>query len=195
MQIIWNEQNSEKMYAINEEALFKVIRKKGRSINALLNMVEWVMILVNFGVSITLLIDAILDREGMLAFALAAAYFAYAIVAVYFRQRRQNLGEKFSDTILGELDKAIWQTDYMMRQGHNLFWWYLVPLALLAALYMAIQGDKWLWAGFSLALPIVTYFAMRWEYRKWHRPRRQELESLRETLMADFSDNIPDHEL
>jgi len=44
MQIIWNNQNQEKLYAINEAALHTQIKRKGKSISRNLDIVEMMMI-------------------------------------------------------------------------------------------------------------------------------------------------------
>jgi hypothetical protein len=48
-----------------------------------------------------------------------------------------------------------------------------------------LLNDKALWAvAFFLALVPATIFGSRWEANKWYRPKKRELEKLRETLLA-----------
>ncbi len=65
LQVIWNSQNHEKMYAINENVLHTYIKQKGKSINNLLNFFEFMLIGMNLAVGIWLTIES-LDNNPLL---------------------------------------------------------------------------------------------------------------------------------
>lgn len=184
MQVIWNAQNNEKLYAINEEAMHKRIRQKGRSVNRIVLFVESMLIGVNFAVGLLLLWDAIADNESRLQLVLAAVYVAFALIGLFRRITRRNAEVQFDNTMLGDVDKAIWQIDYLIAQGKLIIRWYLVPLVILfAALAIVESYPLWLWIVILGLLPF-GYYGGRWEINKWYLPKKRSLESLRETLTA-----------
>ncbi|MEZ4737361.1 MAG: hypothetical protein R3E79_60565 [Caldilineaceae bacterium] len=56
MKVIWDSQNEEKLYAINEDALYAQIKRKGKAVNRSLQRFEMVMIGVNVLVAIALIV-------------------------------------------------------------------------------------------------------------------------------------------
>lgn len=183
MQVIWNNQNNEKLYAINESAMYASIQRKGNSINFWIGFAEYMMIGVNIVIGIYLFYDMIIENEQGFGFVIPVMYVAYSILGIFFRLRRRKNLVKFEETMLGELDKAIWQANYIIRQGHALLYWYLAPLSIVAFLKFILDGD-FLWGAAMLLLLPLTYYGMRWEYSKWHGPKKRELESLRETILS-----------
>jgi membrane protein implicated in regulation of membrane protease activity len=183
MQVIWNSQNDEKLFAINEAAMHAHIKRKSKSTLVWLQRFEWMMIGVNFIVAIILTVDAIRDGGPNYQYVVSVMYLVYSIYGVYRRLTRRKGEVHFEETMLGELDKAIWRVEYLLKQGKFMMLWYMLPLILVAALSFALSGKSPLAiAAFLLLLP-ATYFGMRWEARKWHLPKKRDLESLRETLL------------
>lgn len=184
MQVIWNSQNNEKLFAINEDALHRQIRRKSGSVNHLLTLFEGIMVLSNLVAGGLLMADAVLGDGSTFQFVIAAVYLAYAIFAVFRRLWRRRIEVRFEETVVGELDKALWQIDYHIRQARSITWWYILPLALVIGGNFVLTG-KLLWAlVFLLVLVPISYFGTRWEINKWYVPKRRELEMLREAVLA-----------
>lgn len=185
LQVIWNNQNHEKMYAINENALHTYIKRKGQSIKHILNFFEFVLIGINLFVGIWLTIESLDNNNPSTQSILAVFYLAFAIYSFIRRLIRRKEEKPFDQTIVGELDKAIWRVDYLMRQGKNVIVWYLLPLALILGIMSFFDTKRLLPAfGMMLAATVVTYFGYRWENKKIHLPNRHNLETLREKLTA-----------
>lgn len=184
MQVIWNEQNSEKLYAIDELALSKMIGKKGRSVNWQVQFIEWVMILVNFGVGFFLLYDAITDQEHAIVWVLAILYIVFACYGVYQRYGRKQVEVEFDGSMVGEVDKVIYRTNYIIRQGYRVFWWYLVPIMIAYSILMATE-EEYLWLLFPVLFVPLIYFGIKWEMRKLHQPRKESLISIRKALLEE----------
>ena len=182
LQVIWNSQNNEKMYAINEEALHTYIQGKGRSINHLLNLFEFVLIGANLFGAVLLILGALDKSIPSPQFILSVFYLAFAIYGLIRRLMRRNEEKPFAHTLLGELDKAIWQIDYLQRQSRNMILWYLCPLTLIIG-GMSFFNPR-LFRAFVLLLFIipVAYIIQRWEFNKFHLPNKHNLEILREKL-------------
>ena len=182
MQVLWNSQSQEKLFAINESALHDTIKRKGRKIDNLLQMAEWFMIIVNLGVGVYLLMDGLRDYDMMIEYLMPAMYLAFAVFLLYRRIVRRQNEVHFEQTMMGDLDKAIWQVDYLIAQGRNMVLWYLLPLLVAALVVITLNsGDFWRWSWMILLVP-ATYFASNWETRKVYLPKKRELEALREKL-------------
>lgn len=184
MKIIWDSQNEEKLYAINESALYKQIERKGKSISRLVQRFEAVMIGTNILVAIALITVEFLNEGELYKYLLPSIYLAYAMLAIMWRQTRQQDDVSFEQTMLGEIDKAIWQINYLVRRSRQLILWYLMPLALVVG-GMTFYNDQPLFAlGVVLLMGLAGFFTERWEIRKIYLPKKQSLESLRATLLT-----------
>lgn len=185
MKIIWDSQNEEKLYAINEGALYAQIKRKGKSVGRLLRRFEVVIIGVNVLVALLLLAVALLNNSDIYDYLPSGIYLAYALLAFMWRRNRRHTDIHFTPTMLGELDKAIWQINYLIKRSRDLIFIYVLPLALF------FGAKLWLYDGqplFALAMVLVMgaagFATDRWEIRKCYLPQKESLESLRATLVA-----------
>ncbi|KAA3664421.1 MAG: hypothetical protein DWQ04_05785 [Chloroflexi bacterium] len=184
MQIIWNNQNEEKLYAINEAALHNQIRRKGKSITRKLDFVEMMMIFINLIASIFLGIDAVQDNQPLYAYILPGMYFVYALIGLARRLLRQQEEVHFESTLVGELDKALWQINYLIKQSRSMMVWYLLPLMLVAAITILINSGMGWTIGLIVIIVPLAYFGGNWKVNKFYLPKKRSLESLRETLLT-----------
>ncbi len=184
MKVIWDSQNGERLYAINESALYQQIKGKGKTIARLLRRFELVMIGVNILVGILLTGVAWLNGSAFYAYLLPMLYMGYALVAWLWRRGRRQQDVHFEPTMLGDLDKAIWRINYLIRRSHELMLWYLVPLTVAMAGYLLYEGSPF-FALATVAVMALSGFATdRWEIKRCYLPQKAALESLRSTLLA-----------
>jgi hypothetical protein len=135
-------------------------------------------------VGIALVVDLIHDSESGYRLVLPVTYLTFSAYALLRRLKRRANEVRFKPTILGELDKAIWQINYLIRQGQMVMIWYVLPL-VLALSVTVFYNQKPLWTLVpTLTLIPLFYFGVRWEINKWHIPKKRDLESLREKLIA-----------
>jgi uncharacterized RDD family membrane protein YckC len=183
MQVLWNSQEQERLFAINERALHATIQRKGRNVDRLLQIVEWLMIAVNLGVGIFLLVDGLRDYDMAIEYLMPVLYLGFFLYILYRRVARRREEATFAPTMMGDLDKAIWRLDYLINQGRTIVFWYLVPLMGAAFLVIYLNSGEFLpWAWMLLLIP-AAYFGSSWEARKFYLPKKRELEALREKLM------------
>lgn len=183
MKVIWDSQNNEPLYAIDQDALHKKIQSKGEKVNRTLNIVDWVMMGVNLFVGIFLIAINIANDSDPFDFLLPILYLFFFGIVIYRRFNRRQESVKFEPTIRGDLDHAIWQTDYLIRQGRSILVWYLFPLMAVASVTLVLNSD-WIWALGLIAVVLpLSYFGSRWEINKFYMPKKRELEALRETLI------------
>ena len=183
MKLIWDSQNNEPLYAINQEALYRQIQSKSRSITRLLDRKDLKMIVANLLVGILLIVVYWQDNEPGYEYVLPVAYLAFFVYALYRRFARHQEIVGFEKTILGELDKAIWQSEYLIKQSRTMVFWYLLPLLVLFGGIQILRGTWWLALLLIIVLLPLGYFGGQWEVNKHHLPKKRELETLRETLL------------
>jgi len=182
LQTIWDSQNDENLYTINEEALFAKVQQGSKSVNHKLNIYEWLMFLGNLIIGIVLFIDAIRGNGQTYEYVLPILYIFFSISILILRKMRKKEEVQFDLTMMGELDKAIWQIDHLIKRGRSMMVWYIFPLTLVLTITL-ILNSKPLWAlGMIAILLPLSYYSGRWEINKWYMPQKRELESLREEL-------------
>lgn len=182
LQVIWNSQNNEKMYVVNEGALHDYIKRKGRSINHTVNFFELILVSVNLFVGIWLTVESLDNNPWSNQLILAVFYLAFAVYGFIRRLVRRNEEKPFDSTILGELDRSLWRIDYLMQQGRFMLNWFLVPLTVMLGIMSLFDNRILLAFGMMVVVVIATYFGYRWEVRKIHQPKKRNLETLREKL-------------
>lgn len=182
LQTIWDSQNDDDLYIIDEEALYAQIQQKSKSVNHKLNVYERLMFLLNLSVGFVLFVDAIRDNARPYEYVLPAMYIIYSLGILILRRMRQEEEQQFELTILGELNKAIWQIDHLIKRGRSMMLWYTLPLMFVLIMTLLLNS-KPLWAlGMLLIVVPLSYFGGRWEINKWYLPKKVELALLREQL-------------
>jgi hypothetical protein len=185
MKIIWDSQNEEKLYAINESALYEQIKRKGKSVGQLLRRFDVVMIGVNVLVAVLLLVMARINDADTSDYLLSVVYLAYALVALGWRWSRRQEDIHFASTMLGELDKAIWQINYLIRRSRELIVVYMLPLTLLTGGKLLYEGEPLFALAIVFVMGSACFLTDRWDIKKCYLPQKQSLEALRATLAAE----------
>lgn len=184
IQDLWDRQNDEELFTIDETALHNAIKRKSKSVTRWLVLLEWMMIVVNIVVAVVLLVDAFREGGPDYQYVVVAMYVAYSLYAFVRHLNRRQEEVRFEETVLGELNRAIWRVDYLIRFGRYLPLWYLLPLALAGSVSLYLSSTSWWKAALLLLLVPASYVGARWEINKWHLPKKRALESLREQLLA-----------
>ena len=136
MQKIWDSQNQQTVYAINEDVLHKQIGRKSRDAGKQLIFFEWIMIISIIVVSILLLVDG----DGLGERVMAGAILLIPIYLLFTRQQRRREEKQFEPSVIGELDKAIWQTDYLMNKLETILWWHILPFTVAMVITIYFQS-------------------------------------------------------
>ncbi len=191
MKVIWDSQNEEKLYAINEDALYAQIKRKGKSVNRSLQRFEMVMIGVNVLVAIALIVAEFPYNGDLYGLLLPNIYIAYAVLAMILRRARAQQERLFVQSMMGELDKAIWRANYLIKRSRELIWWYLLPLTILTAGEIFFNGQLLLAFAIVLVMGGVGVLGARWEVKQKYLPRKESLESLRITLQRAAAQGAP----
>lgn len=183
MKLIWDSQNNEPLFAINQEALHNRIQDKGQAVASSLNKIDMFMIAMNLVVGILLMMDTFFENGAIFEYVLPVLYLFFFAYSIYRRYAHQQEVRHFAPTVLGDLDKALWQVNYLIKQSREMMWWYLLPTLLVASVTLTLNvGFVWALGLILLAGP-VAYFGGRWEVNKWYLPKKRELEALRQLLL------------
>ena len=176
------------MYTINETSMHNIIHAKNRKTDKLANLNEIGLILIAALTGLSLLVIFILD--GKLLNALISVLVLSSIGGYIWRRRQQRLKDaaRFDQTTLGLLDNALSNVKYMIRLNRSFTFWFLLP-AFLLVLYFMLQKESeiWKWVLILGCFPL-AFALVRLELKKFHLPKKRQLESLRDKLTEEVSE-------
>ncbi len=210
MKMIWDSQNREPLYAMNEGALHRVVQNRLQSWQRCLSL--------SFAVEITIgLLSGVvmLAYAGVLAFgnpawlikraggivtvsswdlaalvAAAVIWFYYGAYMMFVRGRQLRREEAFDSTLRGDIERALDHTDFQVATARNVVWWGIIPAwaagtLWVGALFHLKSAPMW---GYVLmgAVMLIAFIAVvigkQRSITNKFAPRRRELESLRAKL-------------
>jgi len=186
---IWDMQNNETLYAINEKALHHRILSKKRSAGHIANFSELLSIFVNAGIGLFILGMAIFSPGAHVFMYLMAAWmFMTTLYLIMTRIRRRKSENRFDRSMLGDLDHAISNATYQVRLSRIMLWNSL-PIGVLIPFGFWERGKLSVWIlVFMLIFFAFVYYAGGWEHRIYKRKKR-ELEALQKKLMSEEASN------
>lgn len=185
MQKIWDEQKGETMYAINESALHENISKKKTQASLRMNIVELSLMAINSVVGAVLLVDAIIDKEGIWDYSFSIIMLLTVLFLANFRNKRLKQEKTFDRSMLGELDHAISNSSRIVQISTIMIKFYLLPVGIFSITKMAVFGaasEKWL---LVIGAFVLAFFLVYYERKVCHIPRREKLIKLRDKLQND----------
>ncbi|AXY73855.1 hypothetical protein D3H65_07615 [Paraflavitalea soli] len=184
LQKIWDTQNQQSLYVINEQALHHRIQAKMRQGYHITNISEWLTIMVNLGAgSLILILFGIKNSGNISMYLLAAWMLATALFAMMNRIRRIKGNRRFDRSLQGDLQYAISLTTYQVHLSQILRW-NVLPVGVLTILGLWESGKPWWIAGCVLLFFALTWYASRWEH-SFYRNRKHSLETLQSKLSAN----------
>ncbi|HMG93895.1 MAG TPA: hypothetical protein VK589_27740 [Chryseolinea sp.] len=178
---VWDSQNNEPIYGINEKALHnRILAKKSQAFH-ITNVSELLAVVANFGGgSFMLAFSLYKESTNIFLYLLAAWMFVTGVYVLISRVRRLKDEGTFDRTVLGDLRHAIAVATYQVQLSF-LLRWNIVPIGILVILSVWDGGRSvWLAIGLIIFLFIANYFA-GWEHN-FYKSRRRELETLLEKL-------------
>lgn len=184
MKKIWDTQNNEPIYAIDEQALHRRVMKKNIGVKRMANINEWGMLIISLMLALFMFIEGTLDNEiykfpqGVI-FLIVAGY-------IYWDRKKRLKNEDQSDrTLLGDLEQAIRTINYSIKRQRNFLWWFLMPtaVAILINISFTFKGKSW-WVWFIvIAAFVFSYWLVKKELDCKILPKKEDLESLRKLLV------------
>jgi len=184
MRKIWDTQNNEPIYVLNEKALHNRILSKKNRVNWLANINEIGLIFIAVATS-SYLLNKHWGETNIYALLPTVALLLTGVYVMVSRLKRKSKVNQFDQSILGTIDHAISDADYLVNFSKTFVWWYILPVTIPVVLNMAMK-DTPLWTWFFVPTCfIVSYLLVRWELNRCHLPRKTALESLRNKLIQE----------
>jgi hypothetical protein len=186
MKKIWDEQNNENIYTINESELHRrVIRNKNR-VKRMIDKFEWTFLLVMFGVGLFATIKGILDNQlfhflDAFIFFLAAGYFYKSRLDRIKYEGQSNL------SLLGDLEQAMRSLDYHGKRHKNFIIWCILPMVcitLIQLVYTYNNKPWWLWI-IAFGSFVFADWSIKKELHCKILPKKEDLLHLRSLLLKD----------
>jgi hypothetical protein len=178
---IWDAQNDQPLYAINEKAMYNLILSKKKQAHHITNISELLLIFVNLGAGImTLAMNLFKQNVNISLYVLSAWMLATALYTLVRRNQRIKGDQQFDRSVSGDLSHAISMASYQVRIS-QIMRWNIVPIALFTLLGLW-EGGKPVWIVVIVLLFFaLTYYAGGWEHSIYKRKKR-ELEILQKKL-------------
>jgi len=188
MKKIWDEQNQQPLYAINEKALHNRIRSKKQSSKHISNFSEIFLIIANIAAAAIILITSFIKNSGNIyIYVLAGLMVVTAAFVFAGRIKRQKRGNTFDESMLGNLEHAISNATFQVRLS-QIMRWYVLPVGALTVLAIW-QNQTQIWILVLMLLFFgFTWIAGRWEHQIYVKKKR-ELETLRTKLTNENNEN------
>ena len=210
LKMIWDSQNQEPLYAMNEAALHNIVRRRNEEWTRCLACcfaTEITIGLICGGLMLVCAGVLALGNPGWLAalswikvtpsrwdiLALLAAggiWFYYSGYMFGARRRQQRRVEIFDSTLRGDLDRALAETDFRIAHARSIVWWGLVPVWVATTLWLAVfyrllamPAWSYVFIGATvLGSFVVVVSGKHKSITDRFEPRQRELESLRAKL-------------
>lgn len=184
MQVIWNQQHNEKLFAINETALFDKVKEKSKDANWVLNFFEAVIICVSVLVIYISLRQAQSQAEWIDEYIMAAVMFFVGMFPFISRIRRKQNETQFEPSMLGEVNKAISRVDHIISYCRSAVYWCIIPIVITRGGIFLYHGSYLFGIGYFAFCTLIA-IALQWERRGIHQPKKQDLEALKELITAE----------
>jgi hypothetical protein len=184
MKNVWDTQNNEPLYGINEKALHNRILSEKKKAFHITNISE-VISIIAYAVSGGFIIPFNLGKQGnnIFMYMLAAWMLASALCLLVSRLRRLNGVKLFDRSIRGDLTHAISVARYQVRIS-RLLRWNILPIGVLTMLVVWESGKSlWVLLGI-LVFFVLTIYASGWEHAIYKK-KIPGLEKLKEKLETE----------
>lgn len=185
MKKIWDSQNNETLYVVNEEVMHRAVKTRKKKASKLVGINEVGLILINLIVGSLQLYEGIIGGGDLWDILMGTFMFAVIGYIVYLRLSRKKEEEQFDRSMLGELDHAMHNTQSLMKIGRTMVWWYMAPIGVMVFSRLIVIGAAWHLFLLIAGLLLFGTFISQWEVRRCHSPRLHKLQELRNKLLEE----------
>jgi L-asparagine transporter-like permease len=183
LQKVWDKQNNEPLYVINEEALHRRIKAKKRAAAKKANWMEIILIGANL-LAGSMLLWAVLFKgkeHETFIYVMIPIMLLVPFYLLYKRTQRKKSENKFEHTLLGDIEHALSNASYTVTLSRT-SQLYFLSIAALTMLSLIFDKDASIASiiGISI-LFLLTLYASRWEHNFYVR-KKKELQNLKEKM-------------
>jgi hypothetical protein len=184
MKKIWDTQNNEPLYVLDETAMHNRILSKKQKTRRITNFTELMSIAVNIAAGALMLGTTLTsERPNVYLYVLAAWMMIVGVILIISRVSRINGKGKFDRSVLGDLDYTLATATYQVRIS-GLLRWNIVPVAALITVGLWNGGRT---TGFAIVL--LVFFAIVWYAsgleHNYYKRKRREVEALRKMVLSE----------
>jgi hypothetical protein len=186
MKKIWDSQNNETLYAINEKSLHDHIVSKKQKAYRITNFSELLLIVVNsVAGGFILALNFPLIDGGIFMYLLSVWMLGSVLFLLLGRFRRIRGDNRFDGSMHDDLHQAISVATYQVRLS-QLMRCNILPIGLLSFLSVW-QGGKSIWIVIGMLIFFAfAYYAGNWEHQIYELKKR-DLEILKDKLENETS--------
>lgn len=200
LRVIWDQQNEQPLYVLDQDALHASVRTRTTGIDQSVGIFERVMMGVLLFVAAMaagkrLLTSNDLDWLDWTTVGLTIIVAIVASVSLAGARRKRLTQEiAFESTIVGDVDKAIFQLDYLFARFKTFHHWFALPMALILILRLTKTefqlADLWSATTIQVAMMyalsmLICYGSIWFEKRCLSLPEKKSLIAIREKLVSD----------
>jgi hypothetical protein len=183
MKKIWDAQNNQPLYVIDEKALHNRIHSKMNSVLHFTSISEWSLILINLGTGAILLGYNPFTPGSNIFLSLEAVWmFAIVVYLVVSRIRRIKASRQFDRSIHGDLNHAISLASYQMRIS-QIIRWNFIPMGAIMIFSGWEAGKLFKVSAIILVSYTVAFYVASKGYSA-NKRRKRALQALKEKLEA-----------
>jgi hypothetical protein len=181
MKKIWDAQNNQPLYVIDEKALYNRIQSKMNSLLHFTSISEWLLIIINLGAGAILLGHNPFTTGSNIFLGLEAVWmFAIVVYLVVSRIRRIKASRQFDRSIHGDLNHAISLASYQMRISQIIRWNFL-PMGAIMIFSGWESGKLFKVSAIILVSFTLAFYVTSKGYRA-NKRRKRELQVLKDKL-------------
>ncbi len=194
MKKIWDAQNGQAMYAIDETALHNNVIKKKNKARRTADLTEKIFIGANIVAGLMIVVPTIIKENVMISGSLMAVMMFFT-AGYIFNKRKKRLASQddFEKSVIGDLDNAISTADYQVNFSKSSRY-YLLSIVVLSLTSLIESGSPWWVILLVIVFFAVTYIAAKWEYRTFYASQKKDLRAMREKL-GSMEDDEPENPL
>ena len=181
MKKIWDAQNNQPLYVIDEQTLHNRIHAKMNTVLHFTSLSEWLLIMINLGTGAVLLgNNPIKSGSNIFLFIEAVWLFALVVYLVVSRNRRIKASRQFDRSIHGDLNHAISLASYQMHISQIIRWNFL-PMGAIMICSSWEAGKLVSVSAIILASYTLAFYVTSKGYLA-NKRRKRELQVLKEKL-------------
>ncbi|MEM6688861.1 MAG: hypothetical protein AAF664_05505 [Planctomycetota bacterium] len=184
LQVIWDRQREQPLFAIRHGDLVDLVRDKAASIERSLGMYDAMMIGVPLLMAVILPVDAWREGGGLDEYAIALVCLVVGLAALKSHISRRSNEPVFDQSIKQIAESCLKHLDAHVRQLSWFFWCFHLPVAILAALGLTFYTNTrtpLVWAG-VLAITAISYWDIRRDIQS-KRAKREEISQILQKLV------------
>jgi len=181
MKRIWDAQNNQPLYVLDEKALHNRIQAKMNGALHFASINEWFSIFVYLGAGGLLLgLNSFKSGANIFMYLESAWMFATVLYVVVSRIRRIKASRRFDRSIHGDLDHAISLAAYQVRLS-RIMCWNVLPMGTIM-IFSGWEVGKLFKASAVILISVALAFYVGRKGDRVNKRRKRELEVLKEKL-------------